>query len=510
MESIIRSDDRQKLTLADFYANIQKGKDCPEFYRKANLLVGANEYLIMEVLGKGRVGFVFLAYHKRKLTALKMSYEDQEDESIFSTVKKTVGDDYREYFLRPVGKAVKIVFFYLGSIEEGSKDFFDRDVFVSFWEPADATLSDKLDESFENKLKWFQYFLKGLSMIHSRDRAHFDIKLENLFLVGDQLKIGDFDFYAKIDDFKKSGILCGTPGHIAPEMFYDRESITPKVDIFSAGIAFVRLFTGKDFKQESALLLNLQEEQEMEKYFKHDSAHHSFGNYDFRLNYKIFRFYQNQLHDKSASRQLTADEKSIYHLLLKMIDIDPAGRPTVNEILSRLGITPVFSAPLAESEHREPGAPHRQENNISPFVRMLRTHDRREVIKYCLVPDLLEKLKEDRVKEKIMGVQFKGDSYEKRFFSFTVLKTETAVRLFGKKITSKEIKKHKDWNLLVIVDYWNRWFQLGLEKACDREYIKKLLDGKTLDELDQGIFQSKIKSTKRTVLKLSKKIREAK
>ncbi|MCU0287092.1 MAG: hypothetical protein MUF15_11950 [Acidobacteria bacterium] len=80
MESIIRNnEDRltKKITLEDFYNKILRGKDYPDFYRQVSLLIfpgeKQQEFLILESLGKGSSGFVFLAYHQRKLTALKMS-----------------------------------------------------------------------------------------------------------------------------------------------------------------------------------------------------------------------------------------------------------------------------------------------------------------------------------------------------------------------------------------------------------------------------------------------------
>jgi serine/threonine protein kinase len=166
-------------------------------------------------------------------------------------------------------------------------------------------LSEKLDGSFENKLKWFRQFLKGLSIIHSRDRAHFDIKLDNLFLVGNRLKIGDFEFYYKIEDFKKSDLLIGTAGHIAPEMFVDREHISTKVDIFSAGVAFAQLFTGKsadDVKKETAKDTTGHEEEEGLKKI-------------FLKNHRIYEFFKALVENRLALSTLPLKEKSVFRLL---------------------------------------------------------------------------------------------------------------------------------------------------------------------------------------------------
>jgi len=486
MESIIRTSDKKDITLKDFYIKIKDSQNCPQFYRKVNLLLEntdeeQNEYFIMEALGRGRIGFVFLAYHQRKLTALKMSYQNLEKEDIFSTVKKTTGEDYKKYFLRPTGKPLKIDSFYLGGVRKENKIYFDRDIFVTSWEPADATLTEKLEESFVIKLKWFKHFLKGLTIIHSRDRAHFDIKLENLFLVGNQLKIGDFEFYLKIDDFKQSDIqFCGTPGHIAPELFYNRENINSKIDIFSAGIAFALLFTAQPF--EGTLTLTRQEEKDLNELFRFTDANEFITDSDFQDNFKISHFYESQVIKQLEAGQLPETEKTIYNLLLKMMELDPGKRPTADLLLKE-----------AEA--------------IDSFARLMKTHDKKELIKYCLVPDLLEKLKYDKIEDKIMGVQFKGNDYEKRFFSFKPLEKETKIRLFGKDFSSETVKNDKDWNSMVIIGYWNQSFKLGLDKPCGSNTIDTVLDTQNLEKVDRKIFKSKIKETGKQVVKLRKKIK---
>ena len=549
MESIIRHNDQEipELTLEDFYGRIQQGKDYLDFYRQVNLLLATlgeepQEYLILESLGKGRTGFVFLAYHQRKLTALKMSYEDREKDDMFSSLEKTGGDDYRKYFLSPLGKTTKIHAIYPGGTAAGKKISFDREVFVTCWEPADATLAQKLTENFSVKVKWFQQFLRGLRLIHSHSRAHLDIKLENLFLVGDRLKIGDFEFYAKIDDFKTTGIICGTPGHIAPEMFYDRENISTRVDIFSAGTAFARLFTGQDFK--GPLTLSAPEEKEMKELFRFSAnqgdsfrenrppvppakAFTYFDNFpgkvrvrmdlyefltdeDFKVNFKTSHFYKNLVKEQLKTMSSADTRRPIYRLLLDMMAIYPAKRPGVEELLRQVDTIP-GSPGFIEIE--KPGKEESSPDDTGkytgdPFSRLLQTHDKKELIKYCLVPDLLEKLKDDKIKAKITCVRFDGDDYDMDFFSFVPLEKETHIQLFGKKVSSQQVKNPKEWNMLVIMDYWNNAFRLGLEKECDQAYIDKLLEGKEPDALQQEVFQSQIKTTGKEVRKTWKKLKE--
>lgn len=506
-KSIVRKAKKEdkKITVAGLYDNIQAGKNRPEFHRQTLLLLEDKEYLIMETLGKGRMGFVFLAYCQRKLTALKLSYHGQKGQDLFSSVKKTF-DDYRHYFLQPQSEPLAIGSFYLGDTNPDNNIPFDRTIHVTAWEPADAVASDKLDETFEIKFQWFRQFLTGLAMIHSKDRAHFDVKPGNLFLVGNRLKIGDFEFYSKIDDFIRSDIsFCGTIGHIAPEIFYDRENITPKIDIFSAGIAFARLFLAKEDTggaEGSHWALDMSQLPLGERLFKDK---------DFRLNYKIYFFYKTQLEERLHSTGLSNLEKETYQMLLRMIDIDPSRRPTAVELLQKKHDQAAPASPsLIFKEPRVPVKESSKTVKTDTFSQMLQNHDKRNVIKYCLVPDLIEKLKYDKIKKMIKVIKFEGDDYDLRYFSFQGLdmETELIIQLFGKNVSSSKIKDYQEWNELVIAHYWNRSFNLGLKNGIGKKEIKKLLDAGELDGHERDLFRSQIKATQKKLSKLREKIME--
>jgi serine/threonine protein kinase len=93
--------------------------------------------------------------------------------------------------------------------------------------------------------------LKGVHYMHQKKCMHRDLKPSNILLKSKQsyadFVIGDFGL-AQFIETKPIYQKCGTPGFVAPEVlnyssgdpFYNE-----KCDIFSAGVIFYLLLTGK-------------------------------------------------------------------------------------------------------------------------------------------------------------------------------------------------------------------------------------------------------------------------
>jgi serine/threonine protein kinase len=327
------------IELKEFYKALEKNEFRKViFFEKPDSEGGLFE--IIKTLGRGGNGCVFLALDKNKLFALRMSYEKSEFEGKIQSLKKEFGGDYKEYLLELIHTSHHITYFLRG--KEKEKIFFDKDVFMSVWEQADATLGDKLEERFEDKLKWFNQFLKSLSVIHSRERMHLDIKLSNLFIVDDKLKIGDVEFYLKKEDFIKNGPkVYGTPGYIAPELFYDTENVSTQCDIFSAGVTFCEFFTGSETSidlPQKKNGLSSEDQDELKNLFG-DKPLSIRGKRILELfikNFRIFNFFKKQLKKKLESGGTYEKERKIYELILTMVEIDPGARPDIDRLLFKI------------------------------------------------------------------------------------------------------------------------------------------------------------------------------
>jgi serine/threonine protein kinase len=88
--------------------------------------------------------------------------------------------------------------------------------------------------------------LDALQFAHDRSVWHRDIKPANIMVMSNgRIKLTDFGI-ARIEssDFTKTNVIMGTPGYIAPELYLGRE-VDQRVDIFSAGVLFYHLLSGR-------------------------------------------------------------------------------------------------------------------------------------------------------------------------------------------------------------------------------------------------------------------------
>lgn len=168
----------------------------------------------------------------------------------------------------------------------------------------------KLDN--ESTFSIMKHILRALVAMDSVGVMHRDLKPDNIILKykdtpipENNLKLVDFGLatYQDVDEylFKR----CGTPGFVAPEVINAKKGAnvhySTKCDVFSVGIIFFFMLTGKipyDGKDFESVLEN---------------------NKKAKINFKI--------------KELKKVQKVPMDLLKKMLELDPADRPTAAECL---------------------------------------------------------------------------------------------------------------------------------------------------------------------------------
>ncbi len=101
-----------------------------------------------------------------------------------------------------------------------------------------------------------QAVLSGLAVAHAEGIVHRDLKPENVFLSRDPngqfvVKILDFGI-AKVMEVAggmgkrtRTGMLLGTPAYMSPEQIKNSKDVDPRSDLFSLGVLFYEMLTGR-------------------------------------------------------------------------------------------------------------------------------------------------------------------------------------------------------------------------------------------------------------------------
>ena len=96
----------------------------------------------------------------------------------------------------------------------------------------------------EDKIKEiFKQLCSAVEYLHDCDLVHGDIKLENILVNGDEIKLSDFGLARKIlAGEKDSNFNCGTVEYAAPELLQNDSVEVPfKADIWSLGVVLYSL-----------------------------------------------------------------------------------------------------------------------------------------------------------------------------------------------------------------------------------------------------------------------------
>ena len=149
---------------------------------------------------------------------------------------------------------------------------------------------------------YMNQILNSLKYLHSNRIIHRDLKLGNLFLSDKmEIKIGDFGLATKLEfEGERKRTICGTPNYIAPEILEGKNGHSYEVDIWSLGVIMYTLLIGKP----------------------------PFETTDVKTTYRKIRMnaycFPEQILISNAAKTL----------IQKILNTDPAMRPTIDEIFA--------------------------------------------------------------------------------------------------------------------------------------------------------------------------------
>ncbi|MEW6511254.1 MAG: protein kinase [Bacteroidota bacterium] len=197
------------------------------------------KYEIIEELGRGGMGVVYKAYDAlmEREVAIKVISDGvlalPEIKSRFYREARTAGKLSHE----------NITVIYDVSEDEGRP-------YIVMEYLAGADLGAILDRSeplpLQQKLEYAIQICRGLAFSHSRGIIHRDIKPGNIRITGDgKVKIMDFGIAKpESSNLTRTGALIGTPFYMSPEQIQGKK-VDTRSDIFSFGVLFFELLTGK-------------------------------------------------------------------------------------------------------------------------------------------------------------------------------------------------------------------------------------------------------------------------
>ncbi|HZS46735.1 MAG TPA: serine/threonine-protein kinase [Blastocatellia bacterium] len=313
----------------------------------------ARDYRVVRSLGKGGMGHVYLAEQIRvgnRRVALKVLAPQFSSDPVY--VKRFEKEAAAGRISHP-----NVVTVYDSRITS------DGQIYIAMEFIEGRTLEDVMSEIGALPLSRIINILKqicaGLSAAHSLGIVHRDIKPANVMLasseIGEIAKILDFGIARAIDTDPqglktKSGIIMGTPAYMSPEQAegLTGDNIDQRSDIYSLGVIFYQMLTGKLAFESNSWMETLQ----MHRY--HPPLPPSQRRSDLNIPPSVERIVMKALSKDRANRHLTvlefaADLDSVSTDSNSRTLVDPGHAP---EIPGTEPVAKTIVSPVAPKPHR--------------------------------------------------------------------------------------------------------------------------------------------------------------
>jgi serine/threonine protein kinase len=195
-------------------------------------------YTLIEKLGKGAFGEVWLAEEKTAISAHRFALKLPNEEDVDLEAIRQEADVWENVKGHP--NILPII----------KADIFEGQIYIASEYAPDGSLSVWLKKhngkapTIELAVQMIKGILAGLEHLHSKGVIHRDLKPANILLQSETPRIADFGIarLAK-SETTNSALSAGTPSYMAPECFYSVRS--EQTDIWAVGVLFHKLLSGK-------------------------------------------------------------------------------------------------------------------------------------------------------------------------------------------------------------------------------------------------------------------------
>jgi serine/threonine-protein kinase len=217
--------------------------------REAPLVSSIGAYRVLEELGQGGMGSVYLAEHTLlgRRAAIKVLHPT------FS-----VRPDIVERFFNEARAATSIAD--PGIVQNFDFGFHDGIAFIVMEHLVGETLQARIRRLRRlpeaDTLRIARQIALSLHAAHARGVVHRDLKPDNVFVVpdpeaggGERTKILDFGIAKLVDNVDgqhtQTGMVLGTPSYMSPEQCRGAGAVDHRADIYSLGCIMFRCITGR-------------------------------------------------------------------------------------------------------------------------------------------------------------------------------------------------------------------------------------------------------------------------
>ncbi len=212
-----------------------------ESFIQAKQQVG--RYQILEKLGKGTMGLVYKGLDPKlnRLVAIKIiRFSDDFDDDMIGEIK--------ERFLREAEIAGRLSHPGIVTIHDVGEENDLTYMAMEYLEGESLRryCSNEKRLPLTRVLDVVAKVAEALDYAHRQGVVHRDIKPANIMLVKDGgIKVTDFGIAKAMSSTRtKTGVILGTPNYMSPEQIMGHK-IDARTDIFSLGVLFFQLLTGK-------------------------------------------------------------------------------------------------------------------------------------------------------------------------------------------------------------------------------------------------------------------------